>query len=286
MFWLILLVVFIAWGAFILWVNSDRCPPNLQQYRYKSPKTRKAEKYADIDRLAADYDLDELHVSRKDGSAIGLSFDAGQIILGSISSVRQFPFSKIMSVEILSGDVSISKTNRGSQLAGAAIGGLVFGGLGALAGGLTASKRSNDRIGNLSLKVAVNDREDPFYLISLFDAGSKKGVEQKSTKGRAATMLAERWRAHLINAMDGDMEVGAEAVNKPDNRYNVEIVEPSVDRMAAIEALNTMVKSMEAARIINGSLPKIISKGVSRKEACILKSRLSYGGFRARISSI
>ncbi|MBB6124593.1 hypothetical protein [Sphingobium subterraneum] len=276
------IVWFVFLGRFVLRAKSGSSSSQPQIYRGASRQKRSKDRLALIEELAAQYELDELFVSRQDGSAVGMNFDTRQVLLGKIDAMRVLPFSKIMAVEVLSNGVSISKTNRGSQLAGAAVGGLVLGGLGALAGGLTGSRRSRERLGAISLKVAVNDREDPYSQISLFSAGAK-GLDAQSPHGQSTMALAERWRAHLINAMEEQDESGSPADTSTNASYAVDIVEASHDFVAASEVLRTMMGGMEAAKVIRSELPKRIATTLDRKEACCLKAKISYGGFRCRI---
>lgn len=155
---------------------------------------------AKIDRLALAYAPDELFVSSIDLSTVGICFDEQKVILCTRSSEKLYDFSQIVSVEVVSNGISLSQTNRGSQLLGAAVGGAVFGGMGALAGSLTGSTRSRQRLGELTLKIGIRDRDFPIFPI-LFLAKKGKGIEASSAEGRAAIGAIERVHAHLINAM-------------------------------------------------------------------------------------
>lgn len=87
---------------------------------------------------------------------------------------RIFDFSDLVAVEVLRNGSSVSKTNRGSQVAGAAVGAVLLGPVGLLLGGLTGSKRSVEKIDRLSLKIFTNDVINPTHEIVFFNAPGSK----------------------------------------------------------------------------------------------------------------
>jgi hypothetical protein len=87
---------------------------------------------------------------------------------------RTFSFSDLVAVEVLRNGSSVSKTNRGSQVAGAAVGAVLLGPVGLLLGGLTGSKRNVEKIDRLSLKVFTNDLVNPVHEIVFFNIPGSK----------------------------------------------------------------------------------------------------------------
>lgn len=70
-------------------------------------------------------------------------------------------------IDVKSG-VTITKTDRGSQIAGVVVGGVLLGGVGALIGGLTGKKESKTiDTGYALLKITVNDTENPVHVLNL-----------------------------------------------------------------------------------------------------------------------
>lgn len=67
---------------------------------------------------------------------------------------------------------TITKTNRGSQVLGAAVGGILLGGAGLIVGGVTGSKRSKAKtttyVNKVELKLMVNDMQNPVNSITLY----------------------------------------------------------------------------------------------------------------------
>lgn len=105
-----------------------------------------------------------------------------------------YPFNDLIAVEIVKNDMSITKTNRGSQAAGAAIGGALLGPAGLLLGGLSGSKRHESKITNLSLKLYTNDLDLPVHQIYFFDGGTN-GVDASSIEAIVSVM--DQWYGRL-----------------------------------------------------------------------------------------
>ncbi len=68
-----------------------------------------------------------------------------------------YSFDDVVAVELVKDGSSIIKTQRGSQLAAAAIGGALLGPAGLIVGGLSGSKTQQNMIEKLALKIYVND---------------------------------------------------------------------------------------------------------------------------------
>lgn len=150
--------------------------------------------------LAARYPTDELYVSIVDGSAVGINFADEKIILGKPGSDGVYGFAQLAAVEVVENGATVSTTNRGSQLAGAAIGGLALGGVGALIGGLSGSRTTRHKIASVVLKVTVDDLHHPVHSITFLKTDGQ-GVEPDSLVAKPAREAAERVHAHLVNAM-------------------------------------------------------------------------------------
>lgn len=73
----------------------------------------------------------------------------------------------ILASEIEEDGKIVTKTQRGSQIGGALIGGLALGGAGAIIGGLSGKTVSSNVASSISLIVTVNSTEDPVFEIIL-----------------------------------------------------------------------------------------------------------------------
>lgn len=85
-----------------------------------------------------------------------------QRVQGQLNT-RIIDASCIVSAEILEDGASLVKTARMSQLGGAAVGGLIFGPLGAVVGGLSGGKRQIDKARSIDLDIIVEDLAAPRF---------------------------------------------------------------------------------------------------------------------------
>ena len=81
-----------------------------------------------------------------------------------------YPFSKLIDFELID---SGQKLMEGSSLLGAAVGGLTFGGAGAIVGSAFGSKKIKDECTELSIKVIFNDINDSDSYINIIPSGGK-----------------------------------------------------------------------------------------------------------------
>lgn len=82
-------------------------------------------------------------------------------------NAKIYPYKDILSSEIIKDGVSITKTSRSSQLGHALIGGLAFGGVGAIIGGLTGKTKTTEAAKSFDLCITVNDTEKPVHCITI-----------------------------------------------------------------------------------------------------------------------
>ncbi|MDW6021647.1 hypothetical protein SAZ10_07695 [Mesorhizobium sp. BAC0120] len=77
--------------------------------------------------------------------------------------------SHLIAVEVARDGSSVIKTQRGSQLAGAAAGGFLLGPAGLVVGGLSGAKRQESKIEKLSIKLYTNDLMMPVQEVLFLD---------------------------------------------------------------------------------------------------------------------
>jgi hypothetical protein len=144
---------------------------------------------------------DQCFISIDASGLIGFDFQEKQVFLACSGASGKYRFDEIASCELLSDDVTLTQTNRGSQALGALGGGLLLGPAGALVGSLTGSKRSRSRLAKLELKLVVDCQKNPVYRIILFSSQDKKGAKPGDSKLRPHLEIADRFHGHVINAM-------------------------------------------------------------------------------------
>ena len=111
------------------------------------------------------------------------------------------PIRSIVSCEVIEDGVQIARTNRGSQLAGVAVGGALLGGVGAVIGGLSGSSRSVNNVTTLALRFVTDDFDKPIHDIDLYGALSDKGVPRNDPSYTKALEIAELWHARVTAMM-------------------------------------------------------------------------------------
>lgn len=115
-------------------------------------------------------------VSKYDHSFLVVDFASERVIVGIEKKPRtDLPFSAIVEVETLKDGLQTSSTNRGSQVLGAAVGGVALGGVGAIIGGLSGSKTSVSGTKRLSIRITVDDLEKPIHELVFYEDFTNKG---------------------------------------------------------------------------------------------------------------
>lgn len=84
-------------------------------------------------------------------------------------SGRIIGYKDVLSSELIQNGVSIEKTIRSSQVAGALVGSVLLGGLGAVVGGLSAKREKVKSIDYIAIKLTLNHIKSPLYDIVFFD---------------------------------------------------------------------------------------------------------------------
>lgn len=87
---------------------------------------------------------------------------------------RIFSYKDLLSSEIFEDGEAVSRTERSSQIGGALIGGLAFGGVGAIIGGLSGKTRTSDKVKIIDLRLTVNDTANPLHDVRFLDLETKK----------------------------------------------------------------------------------------------------------------
>jgi hypothetical protein len=140
---------------------------------------------------------------------IGVSWPENKLYFGGDGTPKfayaepQFSisFSQIVEVEVIRDDESITKTNRGSQFAGAAVGALALGGLGAVIGGLSGTKTTNKKVKNIHIKIEMEHESVLIYRVFIFNSRNEAGDDSNSPLVIEATQKVEKWLSLLQRAM-------------------------------------------------------------------------------------
>ena len=110
-------------------------------------------------------------------STMGMSLAAEKLIGGNkqkVGSKEWLNYSDLLSYELLEDDSIVTSGGVGQAL----IGGAIFGGFGAVAGGITANRTQKKKIESLFIKVTTNNFSSPCCLIPLITKPTKTGCKE------------------------------------------------------------------------------------------------------------
>lgn len=113
-------------------------------------------------------------------STMGMSIAAEKIITNGKNKVganKWYPFSDLVSYDLLEDDALITSGGVGQAL----VGGAVFGGFGAVAGAITGKRIQKKRIESLYIKVTLNNFNTPCILIPLITKPIKTNSKEYQT---------------------------------------------------------------------------------------------------------
>lgn len=145
----------------------------------------------------------DIYKSAYDRGVLALDHEGKRIAVGTVTNFIERPWSDISAVEVERNGQSLTQTNRGSQVMGAAVGAVLLGPLGLLMGGVTGSKRQQERVNELSLKILIDERTAPVHRIAFFRAKGS-GVDARSSLLKEPAAKMEHFHALMANAIRQD----------------------------------------------------------------------------------
>ncbi|MCC6678177.1 MAG: SHOCT domain-containing protein [Phycisphaerales bacterium] len=152
-------------------------------------------------RSRKDFRATDIYVSPLDLNGLAIESASARLLLIQGKRHSILPASEIVTVEIMADDTSLVRTNRDSQVAGAAIGGLLLGPIGLLIGGVTGSKRSEARVKRLVLRIVTTNFANPHHDVLLYKSVSSKGDLKSSLK--QSMRVAETWHSRVTVLIRG-----------------------------------------------------------------------------------
>jgi hypothetical protein len=129
----------------------------------------------------------------------GLAFDDKRQKLCLFSTANGLPLKFVAASDIVSASIFedgevITSTNRGSQLGGAIVGGALFGGVGAVIGGLSGKTTATNKVTRVELRIVINDTKRPMHDVAFM---SLSDPAQSGIYYPDASQLARHWHAIL-----------------------------------------------------------------------------------------
>jgi len=134
------------------------------------------------------------YISMFSDSAIAIDTNSKQLCFHALGQFTKINFSELLSVEIAINGDTLSKTNRGSQVLGGAVGGLLLGPAGLLVGALSGSKTSIERVNKISIKILISNIDNPSFEIIFY---SGPPIKSDSFSHNSVINETDTWIARL-----------------------------------------------------------------------------------------
>lgn len=115
-------------------------------------------------------------------------------LLSTINNTcKTYSFDELIESEVIIDNESVTKFNRGNQIIGTVVGGVVAGVPGMIIGGLSSHTVTSERIKNITLKLTFNDMDNPICKIDFLD----KSVSKDSHDYKIAMNFIDRWHGYF-----------------------------------------------------------------------------------------
>lgn len=162
---------------------------------------RKVAEMKDMIKNLPDFDAADIYVSSFNHAGVAIDRTRREFVLVNKDGPRRFNVQSIISCEVLEDGIQLAYANRGSQLAGIAIGGALLGGVGAVIGGLSGSQRNVNRVKSIALRYTTDDFDSPVHDIMIVQSSSKEGMPRDGVLYSEHLEIAERWHARTVAMM-------------------------------------------------------------------------------------
>lgn len=159
--------------------------------------SEKREKATERIKKHPDGPFDDIQISvGLDKKGFAINTERRKVLLIAGETDRSIDFEQIVEVELLRDDTVVSSAKRGSQFAGALVGGAALGGAGAIIGGLSGKRVSGKgNLQSISVKLVVDCLNDPVHHVIFYRDVTGKGLP--AWGAREIIERAERWAARF-----------------------------------------------------------------------------------------
>jgi hypothetical protein len=113
-------------------------------------------------------------------------------------SAKYFAHTDILESKIVEDGASVTETSRASQIGGAIVGGMIAGGVGAMIGGLSGKKTTNQTVKSLKLQFIMNSTANPTQEMTFIE--DPKGVSKESDYYKGVISNIQDWH-NLISVL-------------------------------------------------------------------------------------
>ncbi|MCC2977812.1 hypothetical protein LK533_14140 [Sphingomonas sp. PL-96] len=129
------------------------------------------------------------------GTLIAIDKSSRRLAIQASGALMLRDFDTLVGVEIEEDGATIQKTDRGSQLGGALVGGLIAGPAGLIVGGLSGTRRTENRVRAVTLNIFTRDTTNPTLKLSFLNDPS--GAMATSETYKAARLQAQEWYSRI-----------------------------------------------------------------------------------------
>jgi hypothetical protein len=133
----------------------------------------------------------------------------------------------ILSAEIIQDGYSVTKTSRTSQAGAARLGGVLFGGVGAVVGALTGTKSHRGKVTRIDLQIVVNDPHDPVFLVNFQNT--------KASANGIVTRLAQEQSREWLARVNVLIRLADEADEEPRMALTIFSVADELSKLVALK---------------------------------------------------
>lgn len=122
--------------------------------------------------------LKSAEITSNKQNGIAVDNESKQIALILKDEPKLYRFEDVIACEAIIDGQTITKSARMNQLGKAALGGLLFGGAGAIVGALGGRKEEYKKVKQVSLKLLLDDLENPTFIINFAEFGNPKPMNE------------------------------------------------------------------------------------------------------------
>lgn len=113
--------------------------------------------------------------------------------------INSYDFSQVIEVEIIKDGETVTRTSKAGLLGGAAVGNLLAGGFGLIAGAMGSNKTSSEKVKQLSIRIILEDLSNPAHKI--YFVNTPEAFDQSSEEVVEALQDIDRWYGILTIIM-------------------------------------------------------------------------------------
>lgn len=170
-FWGFIGLLFLIGIIAQIWYSNEKTKERKEQKKKLNNELSKIDNFTPTKRLVGPWGL------------IAIDDNTEQIaIKEKTGRIRKYPYSEILSCEIIEDGETTYKKSTSRTVSGAIVGGIIAGGAGAIIGGLSGKEKEKKEIKYLDFKIVFKDTTNPNFKIRFFDAWEETARTKKSIR--------------------------------------------------------------------------------------------------------